>query len=104
MAFVGIVAAALLEVAGDYFIRKGLPSELGRMAIGALLLAAYGFAVNIFWHGDFSKLLGLYVVVFFAVSQVWGMSLESEHLDAPRVVGGALIVLGGLVIQFWRPS
>jgi hypothetical protein len=40
-----------------------------------LLLAAYGFAVNIFWHGDFSKLLGLYVVVFFVVSQVWGMSL-----------------------------
>lgn len=100
MGLIALVAAAVLEVMGDYFIRQGLRDGWGRMAVGAIALASYGFAVNIWWHGDFSKLLGLYVVVFFVVSQVWGVSLENEHLDAARLVGGGLIILGGLIIQF----
>ena len=101
MTSLALVAAAVLEVGGDYLIRIGLPRGFGRMLSGALLLAAYGFAVNVFWRGDFSKLLGLYVVVFFVVSQLWGVLIESERLDAPRLAGGALIVAGGLVIQFF---
>jgi drug/metabolite transporter superfamily protein YnfA len=42
------------------------------MLFGALLLPLYGFAVNLFWRGDFSRLLGAYAVIFFAVSQLWG--------------------------------
>ncbi len=42
------------------------------MLFGALLLPLYGFAVNLFWRGDFSRLLGASVVIFFAVSQLWG--------------------------------
>ncbi len=101
MALIGLVAAAVLEVAGDYAIRKGMPSGWMTMAVGAVLLAAYGFAVNFWWGGGFSKLLGLYVVFFFVVSQVWGMAFEGEALDIPRVIGGTLIIGGGMVIQFW---
>jgi small multidrug resistance family-3 protein len=100
---VALASAAALEVCGDYLIRKGLPSlDWTRMLAGAVLLALYGFAVNLWWHGDFSKLLGLYVVLFFVASQVWGVVLEGERLDAARLVGGGLIVAGGLVIQLWR--
>ncbi|MEO8605467.1 MAG: hypothetical protein ABI629_23055, partial [bacterium] len=102
MAVLALTLAAALEVAGDYFIRKGLPADWLRMALGAALLVLYGFAVNLWWHGDFSRLLGLYVVLFFVVSQVCGVVLEQEAIDAPRLVGGLLIVAGGLVIQFWR--
>lgn len=103
MTFVALIAAAALEVGGDYLIRKGLSRGWWYMAGGALLLALYGFAVNLWWHGDFSKLFGLYVVLFFTVSQVWGVVLEHETLDAARIVGGVLIVAGGAVIQWWRP-
>jgi small multidrug resistance family-3 protein len=100
-----LIAAAVLEVWGDYLIRRGLPPmDWLRMLSGAVLLALYGFAVNGWWHGDFSKLLGLYVVLFFLVSQVWGVTLEGEHLDAPRLLGGCLIVAGGAVVQWWRPG
>jgi len=104
MAFLALVAAAALEVGGDYLIRKGLSHGWWLMGAGALLLALYGVAVNFWWHGDFGKLLGLYVVLFFAVSQVWGVVFEHETLDAPRIVGGALIIAGGAVIQWWQPS
>jgi small multidrug resistance family-3 protein len=104
MAWLALIVAAALEVAGDYLVRKGLPANIGLLALGGALLVAYGLAVNLWWRGDFSKLLGLYVAVFFVVSQVWGVCLEHERLDAPRLVGGALIVGGGLIIQLWRPA
>jgi drug/metabolite transporter superfamily protein YnfA len=99
-----LTVAAIFEVWGDHLIRKGLPRDAGRLLLGALVLAAYGFAVNLWWRGDFSKLLGLYVVFFFLASQLWGVAFEGEHIDTPRIVGGALIVMGGLVIQWWRPG
>jgi small multidrug resistance family-3 protein len=104
MTLLALAGAAFLEVAGDYLIRKGLaPADWRHMALGALLLVLYGFAVNLWWREDFSKLLGLYVAVFFLASQVWGIALEGERPDAARVVGGVLIVAGGAVIQLWRP-
>lgn len=99
--FVVLVFAGILEVFGDYLIRKGLPEHsIPLLLLGAFGLALYGFFVNYWWEGSFSKLLGLYVVVFFVVSQVWGVVLGGESMDAPRWFGGALIVLGGLVIQW----
>ena len=99
-----LTAAAVLEVWGDHLIRRGLPRDAGRLLLGALILAAYGFAVNLWWRGDFSKLLGIYVAFFFLVSQLWGVAFEGERIDTPRIVGGTLIVLGGAVIQWWRPG
>ena len=96
-----LLLAAVLEVGGDYLIRIGLPSAWGRMVSGALLLAAYGFAVNLFWRGEFSKLLGLYVCVFLVVSQIWGRAVEGEPITIPKLFGALLVVTGGLVIQFW---
>jgi hypothetical protein len=53
------------------------------------MLAAYGFAVNLRWRGDFSKLLGLYVVLFFVVRPALGRFAEAERIfDPPRLVGG----------------
>ena len=103
MTLLFLAVAAFLEVAGDYVIRIGLsPRRWGMVALGGALLALYGIAVNVYWRGEFGKLLGLYVVVFFVASQLWGVAVDGERIDAARVVGGALIVAGGCVIQFWR--
>ena len=103
MTLLFLFLAALLEVAGDYVIRKGLaPLSLPAVLAGGGLLALYGVAVNVHWRGEFGKLLGLYVVVFFLASQAWGVAVDGERIDVTRAVGGALIVAGGAVIQFWR--
>jgi drug/metabolite transporter superfamily protein YnfA len=103
MTLLFLVLAATLEVAGDYVIRKGLaPLSVLTMLAGGALLALYGVAVNVHWRGEFGKLLGLYVVVFFLASQAWGVAIDGERIDAARAVGGTLIVAGGVVIQFWR--
>jgi small multidrug resistance family-3 protein len=49
---------------------------------------------------DFGRLMGLYIAVFFVVSQVLSLVLFGERPSPNLILGGALIVAGGVVIQF----
>ena len=94
------LAAAILEVTGDAVIRTGLRgSRLALVAAGCLMLGAYGVVVNLLsW--DFSRLLGVYVAVFAAVSVLGGRFMFGESVPTSTWVGLAIIMAGGLVIQF----
>ncbi|HZP83182.1 MAG TPA: hypothetical protein VFB21_16185 [Chthonomonadaceae bacterium] len=95
-----LVLAALLEVGGDAGMRAGLQGKRSGFLVGAWLLLSYGVMVNLpKW--DFGRLLGVYIAVFFVVSQVIAVLAFQERLRAPTLVGGALIVAGGLVLTFW---
>ena len=68
---------------------------------GGLMLAAYGLLVNtVRW--DFSKLLGVYVAVFALVSVLCGRFVFGEEVPLATWLGLAIIVIGGMVIQFGR--
>ena len=96
-----LFVAALLEIGGDAAIRQGLlrPSWAW-LALGVATLAAYGFAVNANRTIDFGHLMGLYIAVFFVVSQVLNFLLFGVQPTPGVLLGGSLIVLGGLVILF----
>jgi small multidrug resistance family-3 protein len=93
------VAAALLEVGGDAFIRKGLRGQgWPPVLAGCLMLAIYGLVVNLVkW--DFSRLLGAYVAVFALASVLAGRFWFREAVPASTWIGLGMILLGGLVIQ-----
>ena len=96
------IVAALLEVAGDAAIRRGLRGG-GALFIlaGILVLGSYGMVVNcVKW--DFSKLLGVYVAVFALVSVLFGRYVFKESVPLSTWVGVSVIVAGGLIIQFGR--
>jgi len=101
-----LLLAALLEAGGDALVRAGLqgaamPTRLGLMGLGGVVLFAYGLTVNLPpW--DFGRLLGVYVVLFFVVAQVINWLAFGSRPTPPILVGGALIVAGGLTITFWR--
>ena len=100
-----LVIAAVLEIAGDAAIRRGLlQSTWGLLLAGGVLLTAYGFFVNTNRGIDFGQLMGLYIAVFFVVSQVLGFVLFGERPSLGLVIGGSLIVAGGLVILLMRPA
>lgn len=94
------IAAACLEVGGDAIVRKGLRgSGWKAVLIGCALLGLYGIVVNtVQW--DFSRLLGVYVAVFAAVSILAGRYVFGESIPVSTWAGLAIIVVGGLVIQF----
>jgi drug/metabolite transporter superfamily protein YnfA len=98
-AYLFLMAAAVLEVAGDAVIRKGMRGgELLLIAVGFVMLGSYGIIVNLVkW--DFSQLLGVYVAVFATVAVLFGRYLFREVIPASTWVGLGIIIAGAAVIQ-----
>ena len=92
-----LVLAAALEVGGDALVRVGLQSYGYSLAAGALVLFAYGVVVN---QGgvDFNRLMGIYIAIFFVVSQAISYAMFRQIPDDRILLGGGFIVTGGLVI------
>jgi len=81
-------------------VRKGLRgANVVIILAGGLMLAGYGLLVNtVRW--DFSRLLGVYVAVFALVSVICGRFVFGENVPNSTWAGLAIIIAGGLVIQF----
>ena len=97
MTIMYLALAAVLEVSGDFLMRMGLGGRRWGLLAGALLLAGYGLLVNQpAW--SFGRTLGLYIAIFFIVSQLIAFLAAGERPSPSLWLGGALIVLGGLII------
>ncbi len=95
-----LVLAALLELGGDAAMRHGLVRKAWPwLALGVAILTAYGLAVNFNRSINFGRVMGLYIAVFFVVSQVLSFLIFGERPTPRLLLGGALIMAGGLVIQ-----
>ncbi|MBI3768254.1 MAG: hypothetical protein HY271_07120 [Deltaproteobacteria bacterium] len=95
-----LLVAATLEIAGDAAIRAGLVRAKWPFVLaGAALLVAYGLVVNVNRTIHFGRLMGVYIAVFFVMSQIVGLIAFGERPSGRVLLGGALIVAGGLWIQ-----
>ena len=96
------IGAAILEVSGDAVVRQGLRgSSLALILSGCGMLGCYGVVVNtVKW--DFSRLLGVYVSVFAFISVLFGRLMFKEKIPSVTWVGLAIIIVGGLIIQFGK--
>ena len=64
-------------------------------------MGCYGVVVNtVKW--DFSRLLGVYVSVFAFISVLFGRLMFKEKIPSVTWVGLAIIIVGGLIIQFGK--
>jgi small multidrug resistance family-3 protein len=97
-----LTLAAALEVSGDFLMRVGLGGRRWGFVAGALALAGYGLLVNQPIWG-FGRTLGLYIVVFFIMSQFVAFLTAGERPSPSLWLGGVLIILGGLIIYAGRP-
>ena len=93
-----LIVAAALEVGGDALVRIGLEGRAYLIAAGGLTLLIYGILVN--KSGlDFNRLMGIYIAIFFVVSQVISYIAFKQVPDGKLLVGGGFIVTGGLLIM-----
>ena len=105
-AFVFILIATVLEAAGDAIIRKAMYNYTGatRIAyflIGASLVIGYGTSLNLA-PVEFGKVVGLYISMLFIVWQIVNFISFKTIPTPPILIGGALIVIGGMIITFWK--
>jgi hypothetical protein len=103
-----LLIATTLEASGDAVVRMAIYNHLGiirvgLMLAGATLLFGYGFSLNLA-PVEFRHVVGLYIATLFVVWQVINFIIFRTTPNLPILVGGALIVMGGLIVTFWRPS
>jgi small multidrug resistance family-3 protein len=97
-----LILAAVLEVAGDAVIRRGLRAGgLALVAGGFVVLGSYGVVVNLV-KVDFSRLLGAYVGVFAVVSVVAGALVFGDRVPRTTWAGLGIILVGSAVIHYGR--
>jgi len=104
--FLFLLLATSLETFGDAIVRIGIGQTawLPRSALflaGAILLFGYGLSLNLA-PVEFNRVVGLYVAILFIVWQVVNLIVFGTLPDMPILVGGALIVVGGLIVTFWN--
>jgi small multidrug resistance family-3 protein len=103
-----LLIATTLEVSGDAVVRLAIYNHAGmtRLALmlaGAALLFGYGFSLNLA-PVEFRQVVGLYIATLFVVWQVINFLVFRTSPNLPILVGGMLIVAGGLIVTFWKPS
>jgi len=99
-----LIAATTLEASGDAMVRIGLFERSGSprviiMAVGGALLFGYGLMVNLA-PLPFERVVGLYIATLFIVWQIVSYFTFQSVPSLPIMMGGALIVIGGLVVSF----
>jgi hypothetical protein len=96
--FIILLLAAALEVGGDALVRMGMEGPAYYLIAGGLTLFIYGIVVN--KSGlDFNRLMGVYIAVFFVVSQIISFVLFKQIPDGKILIGGSFIMVGGLIIS-----
>lgn len=96
------IFAGLCEIAGGYgmwlTIRERKP--IGFAIGGALLLILYG-VLPTFQPTHFGRAYAAYGGVFIALSLVWGWVVDRVRPDRFDLIGGAIAIVGVVVMMYW---
>ncbi|HVU22226.1 MAG TPA: hypothetical protein VHE09_15960 [Rhizomicrobium sp.] len=103
-----LIVATAFEVAGDAVIRMALHDypgvsavRAGMFLLGAVSLFAYGTVLNLA-PVEFGQVVGLYIATLFVMWQIQNYLFFGAIPSIPILTGGALIVLGGGIVSFWK--
>ncbi len=92
-----LIGAAILEAGGDALVRVGLQRRALPMLAGAACLVAYGVVVNL-GSLNFGRLMCIYIVTFFVVSQIVAAAVFGQLPTARAVTAGGLMICAALVL------
>lgn len=103
-----LLVATTLEVSGDAVVRLAIYNHVGFIRVGLLLAGAalllgYGSLVNIA-PVQFGRIVGLYIAILFVVWQAINFLVFRTLPGLPVWLGGALVIVGGLIITFWHTA
>lgn len=96
------ILAGILEIGGGYLIWLWLREGRGvsYAILGAVVLTLYGIVPT--WQpANFGRVYAAYGGVFVALSILWGWGVDKVVPDRFDVIGGAICLVGVLVIMYW---
>lgn len=95
--------AGLFEIGGGYLIwlwlREGKSILYG--IFGAVVLILYGVIPTLQPSGSFGKVYAAYGGIFIVLSILWGWKIDKTVPDKFDLIGGAIALLGVLIIMYY---
>jgi len=95
------IAAGLCEIGGGYLVwlclreSKGIWSAIG----GALILFLYG-VIPTLQPANFGRVYAAYGGVFIVLSILWGWKIDNVAPDKFDLIGGAVTLIGVVIIMY----
>lgn len=104
--FLFVLVATVLESTGDAVVRQALhqgtvPTRVSLFLVGAAALTLYGTSLNLA-PVEFAQVTGLYIATLFIMFQITNYAFFRVVPTSPVFGGGILIIVGGLIVAFWR--
>ena len=96
------VLAGLCEIGGGYvvwlWLREG--ENIGYAFVGAIILVIYGI-IPTFQPAHFGRVYAAYGGIFIVLSILWGWKVDHVKPDLYDIIGGAVALVGVLIIMYW---
>ena len=100
------LVAGLCEIGGGYLVWQWLRNGRGFWmgAVGGAVLFLYGI-IPTFQPAHFGRVYAAYGGIFVILSLLWGWWIDQTKPDFYDAIGGALCLLGVIVMMYWpRPA
>ena len=95
------ILAGLCEIGGGYLVwiwlREGKPWWVG--VLGSMILIAYGVVATLQTE-NFGRVYAAYGGIFIVMAILWGWKVDGIIPDRYDLIGGAIALLGMLIIMF----
>ena len=96
------VLAGLFEIGGGYliwlWIREG--KSIWYAVIGGIILVLYG-VIPTLQPANFGRVYAAYGGIFIVLSILWGWGIDHKAPDKLDFLGGAIALIGVLIIMYW---
>lgn len=96
------VVAGLFEIGGGYLVWLALKEDKGPwyLAAGAVVLFLYGIVPTL-QEASFGRVYAAYGGIFIVLSILWGWQVDKVVPDMADLVGGAIALVGVLIIIYY---
>lgn len=96
------VVAGLFEIGGGYLVWLALKEDKGPwyLVAGAIVLFLYGIIPTL-QEASFGRVYAAYGGIFIVLSILWGWQVDKVVPDMADLVGGAIALVGVLIIMYY---
>ncbi|WP_206512556.1 YnfA family protein [Veillonella ratti] len=96
------ILAGLFEIGGGYLVWLALKEGKGPwyLVAGAIVLFLYGIIPTL-QEASFGRVYAAYGGIFIVLSILWGWQVDKVVPDMADLVGGAIALVGVLIIMYY---
>ena len=96
------IVAGLFEIGGGYLVWLALKEDKGPwyLVAGAVVLFLYGIIPTL-QEASFGRVYAAYGGIFIVLSILWGWQVDKVVPDMADLVGGAIALVGVLIIMYY---